>query len=215
MTSPKVKVCGITRAEDAELALAEGTDSLGFILYEKSPRKITLSQAQGLFVDAKIPEAKRVVVDVSPDINRLTNWKNGGFSFYQLHFPHDLSRERISDWAGLVGPENLWLAPKLPPEEPFPKDLIEFADNFLIDGHSSDAYGGTGQTADWSRFAEWKRLWPHKGWILAGGLSPENIREALNLSGADRVDANSGVESAPGIKDPAKLRAFFTAARAT
>ncbi len=215
MTSPKVKVCGITRTEDAELALAEGADRLGFILYEKSPRGITLSQAQGLFTDAKTSEAARVAVDVSPDMNRLTNWKNGGFSTYQLHFPHDLSRERISDWSALIGPENLWLAPKLPPGESFPKDLIEFADNFLIDGHSTDAYGGTGHTADWAGFAECKRLWPHKGWILAGGLSPENIREALHVSGADQVDANSGVESAPGIKDPAKLRAFFTAARAT
>ncbi|MFP6901125.1 MAG: phosphoribosylanthranilate isomerase [Opitutales bacterium] len=215
MKPPKVKVCGITRAEDAEFALAEGADCLGFILYDKSPRKVTLSQAQALFADAKVPEAKRVVVDVSPDSQRLTNWKNGGFSLFQLHFPHDLSRERIYEWVQLVGSENLWLAPKLPLGEPFPEDLTDLADNFLIDGYSSGAYGGTGQTADWARFAEWKSLWPHKGWILAGGLSPANISEALTVSGADRVDANSGVESAPGIKDPAEVRAFFTSLRAT
>ena len=89
------------------------------------------------------------------------------------------------------------------------------ADSFLIDAFSTDAYGGTGKTADWSGFAEWKSLWPDKEWILAGGLSPENVSRAVAISGAGRVDANSGVESAPGIKDSAKVRAFFASLGAT
>lgn len=215
MNVPKIKVCGITRSEDAEFALAEGADLLGFILYEKSPRQVTLSEAHALFADAEVPEGKRVAVDVSPDPDRLARWKNGGFSLFQLHFPYDLPRDRIAEWAQVVGSENLWLAPKLPPDQPFPEDLAVLASSFLVDGYSPDAYGGTGQPADWTRFAEWKSLWPDKEWILAGGLSPENVSRAVAISGAGRVDANSGVESAPGIKDSAKVRAFFASLGAT
>ena len=211
MTTPLVKVCGITRARDGAAALEAGASHLGFILYEKSPRAITLEQVGALMAALPVPLEKPVAVDVNPDPERLARWATGGFARYQLHFPHDLPRERIAQWAEIVGRENLWLAPKLPPGEAFPEDILEFSDFFLVDAFSEDAYGGTGETADWSRFADRKKRWPDKNWILAGGLSPDNVAAALAATGAERLDANSGVETSPGIKDPDKIRAFFEA----
>ena len=189
--------------------MAEGAVYLGFILYEKSPRCVTLDQVRALFADANVPEAKRVAVGVNPDPDQLGRWKERGFARFQLHFPHDLPRERIASWAAVVGRGNLWLAPKLPREESFPEDLLDYASVFLIDAYATDAYGGTGETADWPRFAEWKKRWPDKEWILAGGISPENAVAAVAATGTDWLDANSGVESAPGTKDSAKVRALF------
>jgi phosphoribosylanthranilate isomerase len=158
-----------------------------------------------------VPVEKPVAVEVNPDPERLAGMATVGFARYQLHFPHDLSRERIAEWAEIVGRENLWLAPKLPPDQPFPDDLLDFAEAFLVDAFAEDAYGGTGHTADWLRFADLKERFPEKKWILAGGLSPDNVVEAIAATGADRIDANSGVESAPGIKDPEKIQALFKA----
>ncbi len=215
MNAPQVKICGITRPDDAVVALAEGAAHLGFILYQKSPRCVTLEQAHALFAAANVPAEKRVAVGVNPDPDRLVHWKEGGFALFQVHFPHDLPRERIASWAAVVGRENLWLAPKLPMEESFPEDLLDCAEVFLIDAYSPHAYGGTGETADWARFAEWKNLWPGKEWILAGGLSPENVAAAVAATGTNRLDANSGVESSPGTKDSAKVRALFERLGAT
>ena len=211
MNAPLVKVCGITRARDGAYALEAGATHLGCILYEKAPRAITLEQVGALMAALPIPVEKPVAVDVNPDPDRLAGMASGGFARYQLHFPHDLSREHIVRWVEIVGRENLWLAPKLHAGESFPEDHLELADTFLVDAFSEDAYGGTGKTADWSRFAEWKGRWPDKSWILAGGLSPDNVAEALSVTGAERIDANSGVESSPGIKDHEKLRALFVA----
>ena len=209
--SPLVKVCGITRASDGAAALESGASHLGFILYEKSPRAITLEQVGALMAALPVPVEKPVAVDVEPDFERLAHMATAGFARYQLHFPHDLPREIIAEWAEIVGRENLWLAPKLPPDQPFPEDLLEFTEAFLVDAFSEDAYGGTGHTADWSRFAELKERFPEKKWILAGGLSPDNVVDAIAATGTDCIDANSGVESAPGVKDPEKIEALFGA----
>jgi phosphoribosylanthranilate isomerase len=210
-SSPLVKVCGITRARDGAAALEAGASHIGFILYEQSPRAITLEQVGALMAALPVPVEKPVAVEVNPDPERLAGMATVGFARYQLHFPHDLPRERIAEWAEIVGRENLWLAPKLPPDQPFPENLLEFAEAFLIDAFAEDAYGGTGHTADWSRFAGLKERFPEKKWILAGGLSPDNVVEAIAATGAGHIDANSGVESAPGIKDPEKIKALFKA----
>jgi phosphoribosylanthranilate isomerase len=170
-----------------------------------------MEQVGALMAALPVPVEKPVAVDVDPDPERLARMATGGFARYQLHFPHDLPRERIAEWAEIVGRENLWLAPKLPPDQPFPENLLDFAEAFLIDAFAEDAYGGTGHTADWSRFAGLKERFPEKKWILAGGLSPDNALDAIAATGADRIDANSGVESAPGIKDPQKIKALFKA----
>jgi len=215
MTFPKVKICGMTRPQDVEVALAEGADYLGFILYEKSPRSITLSNARSLFTDSRVPEEKRVLVEVNPDPDHLARCQEIGFSLFQIHFPLDLSRDRIASWIDVVGLENLWLAPRFSQDDSFPDDLWDLAETFLVDASSTDAYGGTGHTADWERFSAWKSSHSDKSWILAGGLSPENVAEAVAVTGTERLDANSGLESAPGIKDAAKVQAFFARLQTT
>ena len=91
----------------------------------------------------------------------------------------------------------------------FPEDLIPFAQTFLIDAYSKDRFGGTGELSDWSGFLNWKNKYSSKSWILAGGISSENIKEALSETQANMIDVNSGVETSPGIKDHVKIKKFF------
>ena len=86
--------------------------------------------------------------------------------------------------------------------------LLPFAKHFLLDTFHADSFGGTGQIGDWPKFARHRQVHPEKTWILAGGLNAENIGDAVRASGARFVDVNSGVESAPGVKDHAKLKRF-------
>lgn len=204
----KIKVCGLTREEDITLAASLGASYLGLIRYFQSPRYVDDSQARNLI--RLIPEGRRVAVDVLPDIHRLIQFEKEGFDWFQVHFPLNTPKSTLEAWSSAVSPAKLWLAPKLPPElEEFPPHLLDFADTFLIDAYAPNTFGGTGKTGNWSRFAYWKNLYPNKTWILAGGLNPENIAEALRSSETQHVDVNSGAESAPGVKDAAKLRMFF------
>ena len=211
--STKVKICGITRREDADLALSLGADYIGIIVYEKSPRAVPVDAIPALL--EAIPPGKRVLVDVAPAPRRLEQHLQLGFDFHQLHFDLDISMAAVAGWSGLAGPESLWVAPRIPPQEPaFPQILMEFSETILLDTYSKEAYGGTGQSGqNWQRFLDCTLLYQHKNWILAGGLSPDNIREAIDFTEAATVDVNSGVEAAPGIKDPEKLKRLFAAVR--
>lgn len=97
----------------------------------------------------------------------------------------------------------------MPPESDLNEALLPLANTFLLDTFRKDSFGGTGRTGDWEKFAEIQQKYPDKTWVLAGGLNPENISEALNQTKTRFVDVNSGVETSPGIKDEFKLRAFF------
>ena len=207
--STQVKICGITRREDAELALSLGADYIGIILYEKSPRAVPPERVPALL--EVVPPGKRVLVDVATPADRLETLLPLGFDAYQMHFDLDISMASVAAWAGLVGQDALWLAPRISPQEPhFPQILMEFADTILLDTYDKAAYGGTGQAGqNWQRFLDCTLLYQHKRWILAGGLSPDNVREALDFTQAETIDVNSGVESAPGIKDPEKLKRLF------
>lgn len=209
----RVKVCGITRAGDAELALSLGADFLGTIVYPKSPRAVSLDALPSLL--NSIPQGKRVVVDVAPSQDRVEALMALGFDFFQFHFDLDISMATVATWSEMIGQERLWLAPRVPSDEPnFPQILMEFADTILLDAFDKNAYGGTGISGEnWQRFLDCTVLYQHKNWILAGGLSPDNISEALAFTQADIVDVNSGVESDPGIKDPDKLRDLFKRVR--
>ena len=210
MALPFIKVCGITRESDVETCLAAGVRWIGINLYEPSPRSVTLERAQELF--AVIPAGQRVLVDVDPGIQRLQSCKTAGFDRFQLHFkPDDLSISTLQSWADLLGPENLWLAPKLPPTTDFPTDLLAFAGTIVLDAYSKDAFGGTGKTGNWSLFRKLRIAHPNHIWILAGGLNPENIRDAVQATGTEAVDLNSGIETAPGLKDSAKLQSALQA----
>ena len=92
--------------------------------------------------------------------------------------------------------------------------MLAAARYFLVDTFHAGGFGGSGLTGDWGKFARIKAAQPDHVWILAGGLNPENITEALRASGTKFVDVNSGVESAPGVKDEAKLLRFVAALRA-
>lgn len=208
----RVKVCGITREADGLLARALGAHYLGINVYPKSPRSVSKKVARDLC--QRFEAGTRVFVDVNTGTDELEDWADLGFDKFQIHCDYDTALVSVAAWSGMVGRENLWLAPKWPPGEPFPQMILEFCDTVVIDAFSKDAYGGTGKTANWERFAEVATLYQHKQFILAGGLSPENVREAIAQSGTSFVDVNSGVESAPGLKDPQKLKKCFEAVTA-
>jgi len=210
----QVKICGITRPEDAELALSLGADYIGIIVYEKSPRAVPLERIPSLL--EHIPAGKRVLVDVSTPTDQLERYLSLGFDAYQIHFDLDVSMASVAAWSGLVGQHALWAAPRIPQSEPhFPQVLMEFADTLLLDAYDRNAYGGTGRSGEnWQRFLDCTMLYQHKRWILAGGLSPETIGDALRFTQAAMVDVNSGVEASPGVKDSMRLREVFRAIRA-
>jgi phosphoribosylanthranilate isomerase len=209
----KIKVCGLTRREDVELALELGADQLGFIVYAKSPRAVNEAQLADLL--ELVPPGKRVMVDVATATDELENYLHYQFDHYQLHFDLEISMATVAAWSGIVGQHALWLAPRIPPKErDFPQILMEFADTMLLDAFDRNAYGGTGKAGtNWQRFLDCTVFYQHKKWILAGGLSPDNIVDALRFTQAGHVDVNSGIESAPGIKDHARMRAFFAAVK--
>jgi phosphoribosylanthranilate isomerase len=202
----RFKVCGLTSLVDAEFADRCGADYLGFILFAKSPRYVALSQYRAMAV--KLPDRKKVAVTVEPTAEELAALLASGFDFFQIHFRSELSFEFPRAWSQAVGPERLWLAPKLPPGQDVAADLLPLANAFLLDAYHTGVFGGSGQTGDWSKFARHRTNHPEKTWILAGGLNPENIGDALGASGAKFIDVNSGVEAAPGVKDHEKLKRF-------
>jgi phosphoribosylanthranilate isomerase len=206
--SLRLKVCGLTTADDAVAAAGIGADFLGFILYPKSPRYLPLA----CFADLKprLPALPKVAVMVSPSPEELEAALGAGFDFVQIHFP-------VTDFAAVraaserVGVARLWLAPKLPPDQELSDALLTLADTWLLDAYRADRFGGTGHTGDWTKFRRYREAHPEKTWMLAGGLSPENAAAAVAATGTRVIDVNSGVESAPGRKDPAKLVALRAA----
>lgn len=207
------KVCGIRRVEDARLAAELGADFLGFILYPKSPRYLALGDYAEL-AQALPRGPKRVAVMVEPSLDDLEWAQEAGFDFFQIHARHDLPLATLLGWSDAVGPANLWLAPKLPPGASFPEAWLPLADTLLVDTFHAEGFGGSGRTGDWAGFARLAETNPGKRWILAGGLSPDNVASAIAASCARFIDVNSGVETEPGVKSPEKLRALAAVLRA-
>ncbi|HRI81650.1 MAG TPA: phosphoribosylanthranilate isomerase [Opitutaceae bacterium] len=208
----RIKLCGLTALVDAQVADQCGVDFLGFNFYPKSPRHLGLETYRAMA--RNLPDRRRVAVCVEPTAAELGAMQDAGLDFFQIHFRHDLPHETVTGWSSLVGRDRLWLAPKLPPEMDVPAGLLALADTFLLDTFHAAGFGGSGKTGDWKKFARHQRLHPGKTWLLAGGLNPDNIGDALKESGARFVDLNSGVESAPGVKDHAKLRLLAERLRA-
>lgn len=204
----RIKVCGLTSLIDAELADRVGADCLGFIFHPESPRRVTVAQYAAM--TNRLPDRRKVAVLVEPTVATLKEIAALGFNFFQIHFRHDRPQSEVAAWSKAVGADRLWLAPKLPPEVDPAAEWLPLASTFLIDTFHA-GFGGSGRTGDWGKFARLQAAHPKHGWILAGGLNPENIAEALTKSGARFVDVNSGVEAAPGIKDLDRLRRFVVA----
>jgi phosphoribosylanthranilate isomerase len=200
----RLKVCGLTTQADAEFAAQAGADYLGFILIPESPRYLALENFRAFAAD--LPKGRKVAVTLEPSPARLIELSAAGFDFFQIHFRHELPVSTVASWAQAVGIERLWLAPKLPPGVSVPLAVLPLTKTFLFDTYHVRKFGGTGETADWNKFKRHRRNHPKKTWILSGGLNPVNIGDALRQSGARFVDVNSGVESAPGVKDRGKLQ---------
>lgn len=205
----RLKVCGLTSIVDAEFADRCGADYLGFILYPKSPRYISLAQYRAM--TPRLPERRKIAVSVEPTAAELAAMREAGFDYFQIHFQPEVGAQRLEEWVQAVGRERLWLAPKLPPAVDVSAAMTNAAKYVLLDTFHAEGFGGSGKTGDWQKFARHQTAYPGNFWILAGGLNAENIGAALIGSGARWVDVNSGVESAPGVKDEAKLKRFVDA----
>jgi phosphoribosylanthranilate isomerase len=202
----RLKVCGLTSLVDAEMADRAGADYLGFVLYPKSPRAVTLEHYRAMA--PRLPARRKVAVTVEPTGAELREIAAAGFDIVQVHFDGERFPEAVAEWAAEGGTERLWLAPRLTPGSDVPPAVLALANTFLFDAFVADQFGGSGKTADWTKFRRHGEAHPEKTWILAGGLGPDNVDVALKATGARFVDVNSGVEASPGVKDQAKLTAF-------
>ena len=209
INSVSVKVCGITSAADARAAAEIGADYLGFIFYKSSPRCLSAAGYDAL--KAELPAVKKVAVLVEPSVVDLAALGVAGFDYFQIHFKLSTPPTVVQEWSEVATPARLWLVPRLPPETDVPAELLPLADTFLLDSYHAGKFGGTGETGDWAKFQRHQVEHPEKNWILSGGLNPANVAAAIRATGAKFIDVNSGVESAPGVKDHAKLQALAAA----
>jgi len=209
----KVKICGLTSLADAQAAAEAGADMLGFIFYPRSPRFVEPAHAAaiiasiqhmalpvstvGLFVDAPLPAIQETL--------RLCR-----LDFVQLHGgepPHLLEMLQPQAFKALrptsldeAAAEAEWYADLGPPDGP----------QLLLDAYHPQLHGGTGQVGDWAIAAA---LAPRYRILLAGGLTPDNVRQAVRQVRPWGVDVSSGVEAAPGQKDHDKVRRFVAEAK--
>ncbi len=203
----KIKICGITNVEDAKVAVAAGADALGFVMYRKSPRFVEPAVVKAI-VAGLPPFVLPVGVFVNEEPDRVrTLMDECGLALAQLH-----GDETASYCQNLERP--VMKAIRLKDRRTF-LALAEFQGRanvrgFLIDAFSNQAYGGTGQTVDWGLAQEVAQSMPV---VLAGGLTPANVAEAITLVHPYGVDVSSGVELSPGKKDHEKVKDFIRAAR--
>jgi phosphoribosylanthranilate isomerase len=200
----KVKICGITNSDDARVAVEAGADMLGLIFYPPSPRYVTPAQAQAII--AGLPTALPTVgVFVNEDVDTVTRIAgDSGVQIVQLHGEEDPELCRQLPWRVV---KTFRFTAHVRPEM-----MQHYAvDAFLIEGFHADVYGGGGAQADWQRVASLHR---YGRIILAGGLTPENVREAIRVARPYAVDVCSGVEASPGKKDWHKVWAFVRHAKA-
>lgn len=207
----KIKICGVKEIKVAQEAQDLGASHLGFILYEKSPRFISFQSTLDIIDSLAEPKPSMVLVDVAPNPSKLSSLNHPAIDFFQIHFPLDMDQNWIREWSEIVGPEKLWLAPQIPPNETFPETLLPLANGFVIDAYSESAFGGTGSKSDWKEFIRLRSIFPQKHWILAGGLNPSNLLEAAIQAQPFLLDCNSGIEDSPGKKNLDKMKQLFVA----
>lgn len=208
-----VKVCGLTTAEAVEAAVAGGAAYLGFVFFPKSPRHLDAVTARALSAPAR-GKAKIVAVTVDPDDALLTElalmFQPDLIQLHGRETPARAARARALTGAGIIRALPVSDASDLDAAA----DWADAADHLMFDARppaGSDLPGGVGASFDWAMLAGRRFVRP---WFLAGGLTPANVADAVRTSGAPAVDVSSGVESAPGVKDPALISAFLKAARA-
>jgi phosphoribosylanthranilate isomerase len=204
----RVKICGLTRAEDVDAAVEAGADAVGFVFVAGTPRVVSVDRARalrarvppfvtvvGLFVNADPAEVRETVSAVRLDVVQLHGEESPEVA------------AACGQWARVVkafrmkGPETLELFPA----------YAGVAQAYLVDAFVAGAHGGTGARFDWDLAIRAKGF--GQPVILAGGLNPENAAEAVQRVGAYALDVSSGVESAPGLKDPERIKRFMAAVR--
>lgn len=209
----RVKICGLRRPEDVDAAARAGAVYGGFVFFPKSPRNVTIDVARSLALDAPVGLAKVALVVDADDALLDAICDAVPLDMIQLHGKESPERVRevrtrtglpVMKAVGVAGPDDLAAIAV----------YEQVADQLLIDAKApKDAVlpGGNGLAFDW-RLLQGRKYWT-RPWMLAGGLTPANVAEAVRLTGARQVDVSSGVESAPGVKDPDLIAAFVAAAK--
>ena len=203
MSLVRVKICGLTRREDVEAVVDAGADAIGLVFVPGSARCVSIDQARllcdrvpafvtrvGLFLDAPAATVREVLQQVPLNL---------------LQF-HGNEPALFCRGFGMAYIKALPVGDK-PAMQAFDREYVDAA-GALVDAHSVGGLGGTGQRVDWSRVSPGS-----KPLILAGGLAPDNVAEAIRMVRPWAVDVSSGVESAPGIKDATAVRRFISEAK--
>ncbi len=215
----RIKICGLTNLEDARIAVRAGADYLGFIFYPRSKRSMVVEDAKplvmalraepdcpllvGVFVNESATTMKRILDDCQLDLAQLSG---------------DETPNLLSDPASpiygrgykAIRPQSL-LEAQSEVEWYMPSELFPEQPSILVDTYHQTKFGGTGQTADWTLASELVRDVPKL--MLAGGLKPGNVAQAIRQVQPYAVDVASGVEKSPGKKDHDQVRAFVNKAR--
>ena len=209
MANVEIKICGLSTPETVDAAIDAGATHVGLVHYEPSPRHVSLDQAAAL--RRRVPERVKVVLllvsmDALPTTQALDAVKPDVVQFHGAETP---------EWLALIknkSPLEVWKAIGVRNAESVASSLEwkGAADKVLYDAAAGALPGGNGLALDWSLLANFRHELP---WGLAGGLTPGNVAEAIRTTGAPLVDASSGLESAPGVKDVDLIRAFCKAAR--
>jgi phosphoribosylanthranilate isomerase len=202
-----VKICGLTRPEDAELAVSLGAWALGLIFHEPSPRAVDVTTAAQIGSEYR-RSAEVAGVFVNQPLDEVAELADVcSLSIIQLHgdegpvYADELRRRtglkimkaaRVRDAASLQA-----------------LGAFRHVDYHLVDAHHPDLFGGTGETFDWQLIRGRRSKVPL---VLSGGLTPDNVAEAVRATHPWGVDSASGTEASPGVKDPAKVQAFIRAA---
>ena len=210
--TPVIKICGLSTAAALDAALDAGADMVGFVFFPKSPRHIGWESARALgrrargrakiaalTVDADDETLERIVETLAPDLMQLRGSETPA------------RVKRIADLCARTTMKAIGVATRTDLAQAEPYESV--VDLMLIDAKPpKDATlpGGNGRPFDWRLARDFR---PRLPWLLSGGLDPGNVAEAIALSGAKGVDVSSGVESAPGVKDEVRIRAFVAAAR--
>ena len=200
----RVKICGITSPEQALMAQQSGADAIGLVIYEKSPRYVDIEQAANiravigqstlaiaLLVNPSESLVKQVISEVKPDYIQFHGDETAEFC-HQFNVPF-IRAVRMREGLDIEAEVAAYKA----------------EGGFLFDAWNDDLYGGTGHSFDWSRLpdsADYKL-------ILAGGLNPSNVAQAVSITNPYMVDVSGGVEASPGVKDSVKVKAFIAQAK--
>ncbi len=209
MPEQLIKICGISTPEALDAAIAAGASHVGFVHYEPSPRHVSLELARSL--SERVPDPMKTVLllvnqEAEPTARALAAVQPDIVQFHGRETP---------EWCAALKthtPFEIWKAVGVKDAGTLER-AQRFAgavDRILYDAPAGKLPGGQGLALDWSLLAGFEHKAP---WGLAGGLTPDNVGEAIRLTGAPLVDTSSGVESAPGTKDVDKIRAFCQAAR--